>query len=52
MDVDWGSERVLAQTIARLEAAGRRVQVRETLWDVDLPSDFVRLTRSFSGWDV
>jgi rSAM/selenodomain-associated transferase 1 len=52
MDVDWGSERVFAQTMARLEAAGRRVQVRETLWDVDLPSDFVRLTRSLSGWDM
>jgi glycosyltransferase A (GT-A) superfamily protein (DUF2064 family) len=42
-DIDWGSARVYAQTIARLAASGSRVAVGDTLWDVDLPADYERL---------
>ncbi len=41
--VDWGSERVLAQTRERLAAAGLGWQELATLWDVDRPADLMRL---------
>ena len=37
--IDWSSERVAEQTLARLSALGWSVDVRETLADVDEPSD-------------
>ena len=49
-DVDWGGGQVFTQTMAKFAAAGTRVAVRETLWDVDVPADFRRLTTSFPGW--
>ena len=48
--IDWGSKRVFDQTMQNLSGAGRRVSVRETLWDVDTPADFERLARCMPGW--
>jgi glycosyltransferase A (GT-A) superfamily protein (DUF2064 family) len=43
--VAWGSERVLAETRARLRALGLRWSEPATLWDVDRPEDLDRLAR-------
>ncbi len=40
--IEWGGERVLAQTRARLAAAGLAWRELDTLWDVDRPADLVR----------
>lgn len=40
--LDWGSSTVLAQTRARLRAAGWRWRELETLWDLDRPEDLAR----------
>jgi rSAM/selenodomain-associated transferase 1 len=44
--IDWGSERVLAQTRTRLRDCGLRWHELATLWDVDRPADWLRLQRS------
>lgn len=41
--IDWGSERVLQQTIERLEPAFP--VLLDTLWDVDLPEDVERFKK-------
>jgi rSAM/selenodomain-associated transferase 1 len=41
--VDWGTARVMAQTRARLRAAGLRWCEPATLWDLDRPADLDRL---------
>lgn len=41
--IDWGSERVMAQTRQRLAALGWRWSEPDLLWDVDLPRDLERL---------
>jgi rSAM/selenodomain-associated transferase 1 len=41
--IDWGTERVLAQTRERLRTAGLRWCEPATLWDVDWPADLDRL---------
>lgn len=41
--VSWGTERVLEQTLARLEASQLSYQLLDTLWDVDRPEDLQRL---------
>lgn len=41
-DIAWSTEAVAAQTRARIDALGWRLQVRETLRDVDEPEDLVR----------
>lgn len=41
--VDWGSERVMAQTRQRLRATGCDWDEPTTLWDVDRPEDLPRL---------
>lgn len=43
-DIDWGTPRVMAQTRARLAAAGLRWTELPALWDVDRPDDLPRLT--------
>jgi glycosyltransferase A (GT-A) superfamily protein (DUF2064 family) len=43
VDIEWGSDQVYAQTMAKLAASGSRVAVHDTLWDVDLPADYERL---------
>ena len=44
----WSTDRVMADTRARAQAAGLRVRELDTLWDVDLPSDLPRL-RAFQA---
>ncbi|MGA0113948.1 MAG: TIGR04282 family arsenosugar biosynthesis glycosyltransferase [Burkholderiales bacterium] len=46
--IDWGGPQVMAQTRARMRAAGVRWHELETLWDVDRPEDLQRLQQS--GW--
>jgi hypothetical protein len=38
-DIDWGSERVMAQTRLRLSALGLRWRELPSLWDLDRPED-------------
>ena len=45
-NIDWGGNRVLAQTLAQLQKAVSSSLVREPLWDVDRPEDFRRLAIS------
>jgi hypothetical protein len=40
--IDWGSDRVMAQTRARLKQLGLRCSEMPTLWDVDEPADWQR----------
>jgi len=42
-NIDWGSERVMAQTRERLREQGLRWAEPATLWDVDRPADLTRL---------
>lgn len=44
-DIEWGSERVMAQTRARLGQLGWQWQELEPLWDIDRPVDIDRLLR-------
>jgi rSAM/selenodomain-associated transferase 1 len=43
LNIDWGSERVLQQTRARLIASGIDWQELPLRWDVDVPADLPRL---------
>ncbi|MBX3657020.1 MAG: TIGR04282 family arsenosugar biosynthesis glycosyltransferase [Ramlibacter sp.] len=43
--VDWSTPQVLAQTRARLQAAGATWRELPALWDVDEPADWQRLRR-------
>ena len=43
--IEWGSERVLAQTQSRLQRLGLRVSLLEPRWDVDEPEDWARFQR-------
>lgn len=45
--IDWGSERVMAQTRARLTSMRWRWRELPPLWDVDRKEDFVRLKQCF-----
>jgi rSAM/selenodomain-associated transferase 1 len=49
-DIDWGSDRVFNQTMDKFSRARKRVAVKETLWDVDTPTDLERLMRSRPEW--
>ena len=42
-DMPWGSDRVYAETYARLERLGWRWRRLPVLWDVDRPEDLARL---------
>ncbi len=44
--IDWGSERVLAQTRQRLRAQGLRWHELPVLWDLDRPADLARYQNS------
>jgi rSAM/selenodomain-associated transferase 1 len=48
-DIDWGSDRVLAQTEQRLEQLGWRWQRLSPLPDIDRPEDLCHLPRSLAG---
>ena len=41
--VDWGTSAVLATTLRHAKAAGLRVSLLDTLYDVDTPEDLQRL---------
>lgn len=43
-DITWGSDRVLEQTCARLQALGLNWQALAPRWDVDVPADLPRLS--------
>ncbi len=45
-DIAWGSDRVMAETRARLKQLGWNWRELETLWDVDRPEDYQRLMDS------
>jgi rSAM/selenodomain-associated transferase 1 len=47
--IDWGSDRVLAQTRQRLGQLAWCWQELATLWDVDRPEDLSRLSRFRQG---
>ncbi|EXI68295.1 MAG TPA: TIGR04282 family arsenosugar biosynthesis glycosyltransferase [Candidatus Accumulibacter phosphatis] len=47
--IDWGSERVMAQTRHRLAGAGLSWLELPPLWDVDRPGDLMRLA-GFAGF--
>lgn len=50
-DVDWGSPRVLSQTLAHAKRSGMQVALVEPLSDVDRVSDLLRVTASRTrGW--
>lgn len=42
-DVDWGTSRVLAQTMAHAQELALRVELLPELWDVDTEADLTRL---------
>ncbi len=42
-DIDWGTERVLVQTRARVQALGWSWRELPSRWDVDRPEDLARL---------
>ncbi len=42
-DVEWGSARVLAQTLRNVSRAGLSYRLLRTVWDVDRPEDLERL---------
>ena len=44
-DIDWSTERVGSETIARIAALGWRLDVRDTLADVDEPADLRLIAR-------
>jgi len=45
--IDWGTDRVMAQTRQQLSAMGWRWKELATLWDVDRPEDIERLAASY-----
>jgi rSAM/selenodomain-associated transferase 1 len=45
VDMPWGSERVLAETRARLRALDLRFHELPQRWDVDRPGDLIRLSQ-------
>ena len=47
--IDWGSARVLDQTLERLARAGLSYRLFEPLWDVDHPEDLARLASRAPG---
>ena len=42
-DIEWGTGRVMEQTLARIAAGGLRYKLLEPLWDVDGPEDLKHL---------
>ncbi len=41
-DIDWGTERVLAQTLAAIDEAGLQSHLTPPCWDIDRPADYRR----------
>jgi len=40
--IDWGTQNVMSQTLARAQTLGLRVKLLRTVWDVDTPADVLR----------
>lgn len=49
-NVSWGTERALAETLARLNAVGLSCVQLSPRWDVDEPGDWQRFVRQFPGY--
>lgn len=49
--IDWSTERVLEQSVARIEAAGLRLEQVAAALDVDTPDDLRRLAEELAGAD-
>jgi rSAM/selenodomain-associated transferase 1 len=49
-EMPWGTDRVMAETRARLRRLGWRWREQRTLWDVDRPVDLRRLAALDPGW--
>jgi hypothetical protein len=47
-DIDWGSDRVLTQTLERAKASGLKVLCLDTGFDIDVPADLKRACQA--GW--
>ena len=47
--VAWGSESVLAETLAKAENLGLRYELLPTVWDVDDAADWARFLESGYG---
>ena len=45
--IEWGSDRVLRQTLARLDRLGWGCELMPVLWDLDRPADLERLRREY-----
>ncbi len=45
--IPWGGDQVLESTLQRARALAWKVALLDPLWDVDRPSDLVRLRREF-----
>ena len=48
-DIDWGTERVLSQTCAKLNSHGLKFGLLPLIWDVDLPADLPRYEAWLGG---
>lgn len=48
--IDWGTDRVLTATRARLQALAWRVDERPAAWDVDRPEDLERVRALGGHW--
>jgi hypothetical protein len=48
-DIDWGTERVLSQTCARLNRDGLDFGLLPLIWDVDRPDDLSRYRAWLKG---
>lgn len=49
--IDWSTERVLAQTRERIDAAGLRLELVDEALDVDTPEDLARLADELAAAD-
>jgi rSAM/selenodomain-associated transferase 1 len=47
--IAWSTDRVTAQTLARIEALGWRVRIGDTLQDIDEPGDLAAAGRALPG---
>lgn len=41
-DVDWGSHKVLEQSLQNINATDYKVHLLATLWDIDTPEDYIK----------
>ncbi len=46
-DIDWGTDRVLAQTLFKAQQGQLKVHLLDSLWDVDYLADWERFCRTY-----